>query len=220
MPNVSEVTGGNGLELPPAYGRDGPTAAAWGCGNMLPAHAWIFRGHSSPSRAVLCSRACFQAAQDQPVRLASDTDDEEVFFFPRAPSQPTAKHEHDQSPLSPQHSPNSSIPSSSTRSTVPIPIPLVGPNEGRTTTGPLTPKSQNHLTDPTTGKIILGAVSEAQASLTTGNAALRAGLQSPYNATHTCPYVGLLETMGPSGCQSEARSISPSLHEAFSRFDA
>ncbi|KAI5980450.1 hypothetical protein EDD15DRAFT_2383006 [Pisolithus albus] len=79
---------------------------------------------------------------DQPVRLASDTDDEEVFFFPRAPSQPTAKHEHDQSPLSPQHSPNSSIPSSSTRSTVPIPIPL------------------NHLTDPTMGKIILGAVSE------------------------------------------------------------
>ncbi|KAI6021341.1 hypothetical protein PISMIDRAFT_17358 [Pisolithus microcarpus 441] len=69
-------------------------------------------------------------------------DDEEVFFFPQAPSQPTAKHKHNQSPLSPQHSLNLSIPLSSTRSTVPIPIPL------------------NHLTNPTMGKIILGAVSE------------------------------------------------------------
>ncbi|KAI5990962.1 hypothetical protein EDD15DRAFT_2197750 [Pisolithus albus] len=88
--------------------------------------------------------------REQTIHLTGDTDDEEVF---------TAKPKHHYSPVCPQRLSTSSIPSSPTRLTAPFPIPIVGPNVACTSTGPLTPKLQNHLTD-STGKITISAVSE------------------------------------------------------------
>ncbi|KAI6107452.1 hypothetical protein EDD16DRAFT_1523263 [Pisolithus croceorrhizus] len=87
---------------------------------------------------------------EQTVHLAGNTDDK-VF---------TARPKPHYSLVCPQQSASLSIPSSPTRLTAPVSIPLVGPNAACTSTGPLTPKLQNHLTDPMTGKIILSAVSE------------------------------------------------------------
>ncbi|KAI5982189.1 phosphatidylserine decarboxylase-domain-containing protein [Pisolithus albus] len=88
--------------------------------------------------------------REQTIHLTGDTDDEEVF---------TAKPKHHYSPVCPQRLSTLSIPSSPTRLTAPFPIPIVGPNVACTSTGPLTPKLQNHLTD-STGKITISAVSE------------------------------------------------------------
>ncbi|KAI5981456.1 hypothetical protein EDD15DRAFT_2203960 [Pisolithus albus] len=157
-------------------GRSSQNAAICGCGHILAGYlrrglrtAWSCASRRAYSEVCISYVPSLCAARhekrldtrlqfinlkptrtEQTIHLTGDTDDEEVF---------TAKPKHHYSPVCPQRLSTSSIPSSPTRLTAPFPIPIVGPNVACTSTGPLTPKLQNHLTD-STGKITISAVSE------------------------------------------------------------
>ncbi|KAI6036737.1 hypothetical protein BKA83DRAFT_4120426 [Pisolithus microcarpus] len=119
--------------------------------------------------------------REKPVRLASNANDKKgVFLLPRTPSRLTVKQEEHQPPVHQHRWANLSIrsdtlppvkqeeilPSMSSTSTKQeqspshpgAPVPLVGSSQAHSSTGPLTRKPKNHLTNPTTGKIVVGAV--------------------------------------------------------------
>ncbi|KAI6014272.1 hypothetical protein BKA83DRAFT_4129929 [Pisolithus microcarpus] len=140
-------------------------------------HSSVVRGPlpSGTSAVLLCHSLIMQT--EKPAHLSGNVvGDEGAFSLPRTPGRPTVNQEGCQPPACSQHPGNPSI-SPTTLSPVKqeeilpsmlstsvkeeqslsylgVLIPLVGLTRAHSSTGPLTQKLKNHLTDPMTGKII------------------------------------------------------------------